>query len=400
MTSSSIRVRGCRLAATSAGIRYANRPDLCLIELAEGSRVAGVFTRNRFCAAPVILCREHLQRDEIRYLLINSGNANAGTGKDGLGAAVDCCQLVAAEAGCRPTQVLPFSTGVIGEPLPLGPFQTGVPKLIESLHADGWEEASRAIMTTDTWPKLTRRALQLEGADISIVGMAKGSGMIHPNMATMLGYIVCDASVSLELAREWNRQLTDISFNCATVDGDTSTNDACILAFTGAAGGPQIDSAEHPAAAPLLEQLKSVYIELAQALVKDGEGATKFVTLRVRGGRDVAECKQVAFAVAHSPLVKTAFFASDPNWGRVLAAIGNAGIDDLDTGRVSIDLDNVALVRQGQRARSYSEDAGQAVFSKAAFDVTIDLSRGDAQAEVWTSDLSHEYVTINAEYRS
>ncbi len=400
MAAKEFQVKGCRLAAASAGIRYSDRRDLCLVELAPGSSVAGVFTRNRFCAAPVTLARQHLAAGEVRYLLINSGNANAGTGAEGMQAALTCCQLVAKSAGCDASQVLPFSTGVIGEPLPIAPFETSVPQLMQGLVGNAWPDAARAIMTTDTLPKLTQRQVRWGSKEISLVGMAKGSGMIHPNMATMLGYIVCDARVSRELACRWNSELAEISFNRATVDGDTSTNDACILAFTGGADRETIESEDDRRAQPLYQALKSIYLELAQALVRDGEGATKFVTLRVRGGRSQQECKQVAFAVAHSPLVKTAFFASDPNWGRILAAVGNAGLDDLDTDQVNIDLDQLALVRHGQRAAGYSEQAGQEVFNQPEFTVVIDLGRGSEDTEVWTSDLSHQYVTINAEYRT
>lgn len=395
-----LQVAGCRLAVAQAGIRYRNRSDLCLIELAENSSVAAVFTRNRFCAAPVLVAREHLAHKAIRYLLINSGNANAGTGDQGMQRARETCQLVAAAAGVKAEQVLPFSTGVIGEPLPVDPFVRAVPDLVARLSPTAWPEAARAIMTTDTRPKLASRQLVLEGHTVNLVGIAKGAGMIHPNMATMLGYIVCDAPVAQPLVDSWNAELADLSFNCVTVDGDTSTNDSCVLACTGAISVDLVASESDPRAVVLKEQLRSLYLELAHALVRDGEGATKFVTIRVGGGQSYEECRRVAFSVAHSPLVKTALYASDPNWGRILAAIGNAGIEDLDTQSVSINLDETALVRAGQRAADYTEEQGQAVFSKAEFCIDIDLGRGPEEATVWTSDLSHEYVTINAEYRS
>ncbi len=396
----SIQIEGCRLAATAAGIRYANRLDMALIELAEDSVVVGAFTQNAFCAAPVELCRAHLQEAKIRYLLINSGNANAGTGPAGMQAALASCDLVASAGSVSATQVLPFSTGVIGELLPLRPFEEAVPVLMKNLSTKGWQEVSQAIMTTDTKPKLVSTEIDLAGVRVSIAGVAKGSGMIHPNMATMLGYIVSDVALSLELAKAWHLELCEKTFNRATVDGDTSTNDSCILACTGKAGNDPIEDGSSQAAQLLKEALFGIYRQLAQAIVRDGEGATKFVTIEVQGGKTAEECKKVAFSIAHSPLVKTAFFASDPNWGRILAAIGNARIDDLDIAGVEIFLDQVPLVTNGAVHPLYTEQQGQAVFDQPEFSIRIKLNRGDASEEFWTTDLSHDYVRINAEYRS
>ena len=392
-------VGGCRLGSVEAGIRYPNRRDLALIELASGSSVAGVFTRNAFCAAPVQVARQHLLEQGVRYLLINSGNANAGTGAAGLQTARASCDAVATQTGVSAQQVLPFSTGVIGEPLPLEPIQRAMPNLVASLRSDSWPEVARAIMTTDTRPKLATRELTIEGRPVRIAGIAKGSGMIHPNMATMLAYVVTDAAVSQDLAHAWNAEFAEQSFNRISVDGDTSTNDACILACTGASK-VAVSSSQDAGFEPLREALVSLYTELAHAIVRDGEGATKFVTLQIEGGRTVEECKAVGFAVAHSPLVKTALFASDPNWGRILAAVGNAGLADLDISCVEIDLDEFVLVRNGARHAGYREEMGQTVFRKPEFCVRIGLNRGAAAATIWTTDLSYDYVRINADYRS
>ena len=393
-------IAGCRLAACEAGIRYANRKDLCMFAFDAGTVVAGVFTRNSFCAAPVQVCKRHLQSAAVRYLLINSGNANAGTGATGLERALACCEKVAAAGGCESSQVLPFSTGVIGEHLPLDPIEKAIPGLVANLKGMAWEEVSRAIMTTDTRPKLAHRRVNCGASQWRISGVAKGAGMIHPNMATMLGFIVSDAAVGAELATSWNRQLAELTFNRATVDGDTSTNDSCILAFTGQSGSAVIEQESDQGAAELKSALLELYCELAQAIVKDGEGATKFVTIEVSRGASEEECKDVAFSIAHSPLVKTALFASDPNWGRILAAIGNAGIADLDIDIINIRLDDTPLVRNGQRHPDYTEADGARIFAQAAFFIRVDLGRGSSSAEVWTTDLSHDYVKINAEYRS
>ena len=395
-----ISIDGCRLSAAAAGIRYANRPDIALIELAVGSVVVGAFTQNAFCAAPVEICKQHLAAADIRYLLINSGNANAGTGQPGIEASRKTCELVAKATGVNSNQVLPFSTGVIGQLLPIEPFETAISTLLENLSETAWMNVAKAIMTTDTRPKLVSRTVDISGTSISIAGIAKGSGMIHPNMATMLGYIVSDAVISPQLAKTWHLELCEKTFNRATVDGDTSTNDSCILACTGRAGNASIEDPDSKQAIQFKAQLFDIYRELAQAIVRDGEGATKFVTIQVSGGKSPEECKQVAFSVAHSPLVKTALFASDPNWGRILAAVGNAKLIDLDIAAIQIFLDQVPLVEEGAVHPDYSEDQGQAVFDQSEFTIRIDLNRGEVEEEFWTTDLSHEYVRINAEYRS
>ena len=398
--SAEISIQGCRLSSVAAGVRYANRPDIALIELAAGTVVVGAFTQNAFCAAPVEICKSHLEKGDIRYLLINSGNANAGTGQAGFDAAIRTCELVAKCAGVETSQVLPFSTGVIGEILPLQPFEDSVPALFAELSANAWADVAKAIMTTDTRPKMVSNNVSISGSLIHIAGITKGSGMIHPNMATMLGYIVSDVAIAPELAKQWHLELCEKTFNRATVDGDTSTNDSCILACTGLAGNTVIDNPESKDAILLKQQLFGVYKQLAQAIVRDGEGATKFVTIEVTGGASSEECKQVAFSVAHSPLVKTAFFASDPNWGRILAAIGNAKLVKLDIEAVDVFLDDVPLVKNGAVHPDYIEPQGQTVFDKSEFKIRIDLNRGEVVEEVWTTDLSHDYVRINAEYRS
>lgn len=397
---SEVFIKGCRLNAVAAGIRYPNRKDLTLIELVEGSVVVGAFTQNAFCAAPVEICKRHLASAEARYLLINSGNANAGTGEAGFKAALKTCELIAQQTAVDINQVLPFSTGVIGELLPLEPFENNAAELVKGLSAKAWMQAAEAIMTTDTRTKLATNSVTLSGQKISMAGIAKGAGMIHPNMATMLGYIVSDMAVTPELARQWHLELCEKSFNRATVDGDTSTNDSCILACTGKAGNPIIEDAESDEAILVKQKLFEVYRDLAQAIVRDGEGATKFVTIQVLGGANSDECKEVGFSVAHSPLVKTALFACDPNWGRILAAVGNARLDNLDIEAIAIFLDQVPLVKNGAVHPDYSESLGQAVFDKPEFTIRIDLNRGQIDEEFWTTDLSHDYVRINAEYRS
>ncbi|MBI5450531.1 MAG: bifunctional glutamate N-acetyltransferase/amino-acid acetyltransferase ArgJ [Gammaproteobacteria bacterium] len=392
-------VAGIRLAVASAGIRSGKigRNDLVLIELAGGAACAAVFTRNAFCAAPVVVARRHLEHSPL-YLLINSGNANAGTGAAGLAAAEHSCAAVAKLAGCRAEQVLPFSTGVIGEPLPVERIASALPALNASLAADGWPQAARAIMTTDTVPKAVSRQLEIEGCLVTITGIAKGSGMIHPNMATMLSYVATDAAIDRVLLQQMLQRAVDQSFNCITVDGDTSTNDACVLMATGVSA-VRVSKGGH-AAAEFQAALDAVMCELAQMVIRDGEGATKFMTIAVTGGRDEAECRRVADTVALSPLVKTAFFASDPNWGRILAAVGRAGVVDMDLQRVVIHLGDVCIVRDGGRAASYTEAQGAAVMKQQEITVSIDLGRGQARAQVWTCDFSYDYVKINAEYRS
>ncbi len=388
-------VPGLRLAAAAAGIRYAGRDDLALMELTEGGNAAAVFTRNAFCAAPVVVAREHLARAAPRYLLINSGNANAGTGDGGLAACRETCRLLAAAAGVAMDRVLPFSTGVIGEDLPTTPFARAIPGLLAALDEEGWEAAARAIMTTDTVPKLASRRLEIEGRAVTVTGMAKGSGMIRPDMATLLAFVATDAEVPREVLQRMLEEAVAPSFNSITVDGDTSTNDACVLLATGASG-----VAVKEADSLLGEAVAEVCLELARAIVRDGEGATKLVAVEVMEAASVAEARQVAYTVAHSPLVKTALFASDPNWGRILAAVGRAGLADLRIEGVRIWLDDVGIVRDGGRDPDYTEAAGLAVMRRDELSIRIALGRGAAAARVLTCDLSYDYVRINAEYRT
>ena len=392
-------VRGVRLATLAAGIKPNQQADVVLLEFEPNTRVAGVFTRNAFCAAPVIVAKNHLTQAPARALLINSGNANAGTGEQGLHSAQRCCALTAAEIGCAENQVLPFSTGVIGEDLPMDKMAAAIGQLPGKLTADGWLQAAGGIMTTDTVAKACSRQLQIEGADVCISGIAKGSGMIRPDMATMLAFIATDAAVDGDWLQQCLASAVDASFNCITVDGDTSTNDACILVATGASGSPELDG-NCAGSGAFREAIHAVMIELAQAIVRDGEGATKFVTVEVSSAATVAEAKQVAYTVAHSPLVKTALFASDPNWGRILAAVGRAGIDDLVIDDVRIYLDDVCIVSGGGRDPAYTEAMGHKVMAQPEISIHVMLKRGDAQATVWTSDLSYDYVKINAEYRT
>ncbi|MDT3707162.1 MAG: bifunctional glutamate N-acetyltransferase/amino-acid acetyltransferase ArgJ [Thiobacillus sp.] len=393
-------IAGVRLGIASAGIKKPGRRDITLIELPPGSHVAGVFTQNRFCAAPVTLCRQHLAHGDIRALVINTGNANAGTGEEGLRRARRTCEAVAEIMQCAPEQVLPFSTGVILEPLPVDKILPALPAAQTDLAADHWSEAAHAIMTTDIVAKGASRQAQVGGRTVTVTGIAKGSGMIHPNMATMLGYVATDAAISPELMQQMVKEVADVSFNCVTVDGDTSTNDSFILIATGQAGNPEIrDTGSADYAAAKLA-LSAVAIELAQAMARDGEGATKFMTIAVEGGRDRAECKQIAYAIARSPLVKTAFFASDPNLGRILAAIGYAGVGDLDVNALKVWLGDVLVAENGGRAASYTEAQGAAVMKETEITVRVTLNRGKANATVWTCDFSYDYVKINAEYRT
>ncbi len=397
-------VAGVRLGVAEAGIRKANRRDLTVIELAEGSRAAGVFTRNRFCAAPVQVCKEHLAAGSIRALVINTGVANAGTGEPGLANARATCAALAQEMGVQATQVLPFSTGVILEPLPVDRLAAGLPRAVANLRADGWFDAAHAIMTTDTLAKAVSKQVQIGGRTVTLTGISKGAGMIRPNMATMLGFLACDAAVSQALLDALVKEAADLSFNSITVDGDTSTNDSFILIATSAAGNAEIADAASADYKALRDAVVEVSIALAQAIVRDGEGATKFMTIAVEGGKDRDECRKVAYAVAHSPLVKTAFFASDPNLGRILAAIGYAGVDDLDVSTLRVWLGNpeesVLVAEHGGRAASYREEAGSRIMKHAELTVRIDLARGAAAATVWTCDFSYDYVKINADYRS
>ncbi|MBC7802250.1 MAG: bifunctional glutamate N-acetyltransferase/amino-acid acetyltransferase ArgJ [Candidatus Parcubacteria bacterium] len=388
-------VPGVELGVSMAGVKKPNRRDLLVIRLAAGAAVSGVFTRNRFCAAPVLLAKKHLGKS-VRALVVNTGNANAGTGKDGLRRALEVCRAVAAEVGCRAAQVLPFSTGVIMEPLPAQRIVAGVPAAVADLREDNWLAAAEAIMTTDTVPKACSRKVKLSNGEAVVSGIAKGSGMIHPDMATMLGFVATDAKVSAAALRKMMKVTADKSFNCITVDGDTSTNDSFILIATGQ--GPSASS--NGDLAKLQEAVTAVSLQLAQAIVRDGEGATKFVTVTVERGSNEAECRKIAFAIARSPLVKTAFFASDPNLGRILCAIGYGGIGDLDTAKVDLYIDEVRVARGGGRDRQYREEQGVAAMKKAEFTVRAVLNRGQASATVWTCDFSYDYVKINAEYRS
>ncbi len=397
-------VAGVRLGVAEAGIRKANRRDLTLIELAEGSRVAGVFTRNRFCAAPVTVCKEHLESGDIRALVINTGIANAGTGELGLANARASCDAVGSLLGVKSEQVLPFSTGVILEHLPVDCLTAGLPTAQANLRADGWFDAAHAIMTTDTIAKAASRRITLGGKMVTLSGMSKGAGMIRPNMATMLGFIAMDAAISQALLAPLVKEVADLSFNSITVDGDTSTNDSFIVIATGASGAPEIAdvfSVEYVALRAALVELATT---LAQAIVRDGEGATKFMSIEVEGGASRDECRLIAYAVAHSPLVKTAFFASDPNLGRILAAIGYAGVDDLDVAKLRVWLgsgnEEVLVAEQGGRAASYVEEAGARIMKSEEIRVRVDLARGKAAATVWTCDFSYDYVKINADYRS
>jgi len=395
-----LAVEGIRLGVAAAGIRYPDRDDLLLIEMAEGSQCAAVFTRNAFCAAPVIVCREHLAIMSPRFLVINSGNANAGLGEAGLLASKQSCDAVANLMGCDTKAVLPFSTGVIGETFPTQILIDGLPAAKEALLADNWLPAAEAIMTTDTIAKGASELVSIDGKNITITGIAKGSGMIRPDMATMLAYIATDANISSELLDLALRAAVDDSFNRITVDGDTSTNDACVLIATAKAGNNKIQDINSEQANMFFTAIARVAKHLSESIIRDAEGVTKLITIVVEQGKDTAECDVVAFTVAHSPLVKTAFFAGDPNWGRILAAVGRAGIDALDVDKIDIYLGDVCIVHQGGRDPAYTEEAGQAVMQQEMITVRICLARGDAVTSVQTSDLSYDYVRINAEYRS
>ena len=394
-------IAGLRIGVAEAGIRKVGRKDLTVFLLDEGAAVAAVFTQNRFCAAPVQVCRTHLEGGQgIRAMVVNTGNANAGTGADGLQRARATCEAVARQVGLQAAQVLPFSTGVIMEPLPVERITAGLPAAIADAQAAHWARAAEAIMTTDTLPKAFSAQVQIGGATVSVTGTAKGAGMIRPNMATMLGFLATDACIDPALMQPLARELADRSFNRITIDGDTSTNDSFVVVATQRAAHAPITSWDSVDGQALKAAMASVAQQLAQAIVRDGEGATKFITVRVEGGRAGAECRQVAYAIAHSPLVKTAFFASDPNLGRILAAVGYAGIDDLDQSGIDLYLDDVHVAVQGGRNPDYREEDGQRVMQQSEITVRVLLGRGDAHDTVWTCDLSHDYVTINADYRS
>ncbi len=390
-------VAGVALYVAQASIKKAGRDDVTIIELAEGSSIGAVFTQNRFCAAPVQVAKQHLAGGSgIRAWVVNTGNANAGTGQQGRDDALAVCNAVAAQFGYAPEQVLPFSTGVILEPLPVAKITAALPQLRPA----DWVTAAAAIMTTDTVPKAASRSLVLDGHTIRLTGMAKGAGMIHPNMATMLGFIATDAAVAQPVLQQLVAEVADQSFNAISIDGDTSTNDSFVVAATGRSGLPLIDQADHPHCAALKAALADLALELAQAIVRDGEGASKFITVTVGGARSREEARQVGYAIARSPLVKTAFYASDPNLGRILCAIGYAGIADLDVSALKVYLGDVLVAENGGRAASYTEAAGQAVMAPAEITITVDLQRGTAEATIYTCDFSKEYVAINADYRS
>ena len=390
-------VAGVSLGIAEAGIKRADRKDLLVIKLDEGSTVAGVFTTNRFCAAPVTIAKQHLAAGKgIRALLVNTGNANAGTGEQGMAAALNTCSELAKLLGCATEQILPYSTGVIMEPLPVEKIVAGLPQAIGNLKADNWYDASQAIMTTDIVAKAVSRQVQIGGKTVTVTGMSKGSGMIHPNMATMLGYIATDAAIPQSLVQQIVSEAADCSFNCITVDGDTSTNDALMLIATGKSGVSVNESSRAAMQAVITE----VATLLAQAIVRDGEGATKFITIKIEGGKDEGECKKIGYAIAHSPLVKTAFFASDPNLGRILAAIGYAGVGDLNVETLKLYLDDVLVAEHGGRAASYQEADGQRVMQQSDITIRVVLNRGKVNATLWTCDFSYDYVKINASYRS
>ena len=393
-------VAGFYLGATAAKIKKSGATDLVIMELAEGSVTAATFTQNAFCAAPVTLAKAHLNSVAPRALIINSGNANAGTGEQGMLDAVKSCEWVAKELGCKVNQVLPFSTGVIGENLPMEKLHVGIPAAMANMSVSGWSEACKGIMTTDLVPKTVSKVVDIDGHSVTITGISKGSGMIHPNMATMLGFVATDARINQACLQQCLTDAVNLSFNRITVDGDTSTNDACTLTATQQADMPLIDSVDSAAYKAFAEEINQVMTDLAQMIIRDGEGATKFVSIIVEGGNSQQECLQVAHAVALSPLVKTALFASDPNWGRILAAVGRSGIDALDVNILKIYLGDVCIVENGGRALTYTEEAGQAVMNETDITILIQLNRGSHSETVWTTDFSYDYVKINAEYRS
>ena len=406
LASSLLDIEGLQIGVTEAGVRKANRKDLTVVLMDEGASVAGVFTQNRFCAAPVQVCREHLALNTvasaggIRAMVINTGNANAGTGEDGLMRARSTCASLAAKLGLQPQQILPFSTGVIMESLPHDRIAAGLDAAIGDAKVSNWLRAAEAIMTTDTVPKAFSKQLKIAGKTVSVTGISKGAGMIRPNMATMLGFMATDACIAPEAMQQLATELANGSFNCVTVDGDTSTNDSFVVIATNKVGNTPISSWTSADGAALKAAMLEVARHLAQAIVRDGEGATKFISIQVDGGKNSEECRKVAYAIAHSPLVKTAFFASDPNLGRILAAVGYAGIDDLDQTKIDLFLDDVNVATQGGRNPSYQESDGQRVMKQSEITVRVVLGRGLVSETVWTCDLSYDYVKINADYRS
>jgi glutamate N-acetyltransferase / amino-acid N-acetyltransferase len=393
-------IKGIRLSTACANLYSHKRTDVTLIELSEGSNVAAVFTKNLFCAAPVQIAKKYLSEFKPHYLLINAGNANAGTGDKGLIDAIDTCKALADLTGCKEGEVLPFSTGVIGEDLPVDKIDSVLPILVGNLSVNSWIDAAKAIMTTDTIPKAISKTILLGDSAISITGIVKGSGMIRPDMATMLAFIATDANITKDLLDNILSHAVNKSFNRITVDGDTSTNDACVLIATGKASHECIDNENSKEYSILVNAFTSIFCELAQAIIRDGEGVTKFISVRVCGGNDQAECTNVAYKIAESPLVKTAFTASDANWGRIIAAIGNSDVNDLNINNVEVFLDESCIVRNGKRASSYTEEEGNRIMQQDEITLMVNLNRGDFQVEIWTTDLSHEYITINAEYRT
>jgi len=393
-------VAGVRLGTGCAGIKKVGHRDLVVMDLCEGAITTAVFTRNAFCAAPVSVAREHLAYGNPRMLLVNTGNANAGTGEQGLRDAHACCACLAGMADCGTEEILPFSTGVIGEPLPVAAIEAGLPAAYGALSVSGWADAAHGIMTTDTVPKGASRRIDIEENTVTVTGIAKGAGMIRPDMATMLAFIATDAAIAPDVLHRCLEHAVAASFNRITVDGDTSTNDACVLIASGQASMPRIEQTGGDGYTQLRDAVTEVCLELAQAMVRDGEGATKFITIEVCGGASQEECRQVAYTIAHSPLVKTAFFASDPNWGRILAAVGRSGLSGLDVHKVDIYLDNVCIVQAGRRAPDYTEERGQQAMARDEIVVRVELGRGSQAARVWTCDLSYDYVRINAEYRT
>ncbi len=397
-------VAGIELGFAEAGIRKANRKDLLVMKLSPTATVSGVFTKNRFCAAPVQVCKAHLEGvrvsgTPIRALVVNTGNANAGTGDTGLANANATCAALAELLGCEPAQILPFSTGVILEQLPVDRIKAGLPNAVANLKADNWYNAAEAIMTTDTQPKAASRTVTIAGKPVTLTGISKGAGMIRPNMATMLGYLAMDAKVAQPVLDHMVKGAADKSFNCITIDGDTSTNDSFMVIATGA-GQLEVNDTTSPEYAELAAAVTSISQELAQMIVRDGEGATKFITITIEEGASVEECRKIAYSIGHSPLVKTAFYASDPNLGRILAAIGYAGVDDLDVGKINLYLDDVWVAKNGGRNPDYKEEDGQRVMKQSEITIRVKLARGNASATIWTCDFSHEYVSINADYRS
>lgn len=401
MDSTIIPVQGVSLGVACAGIKKTGHRDLVVFELSPGSTVGAVFTKNAFCAAPVEICKRHLSSElPIRFLVINTGNANAGTGQQGLDDAVETCNRLAALKSVEAEQVLPFSTGVIGEYLPMSAIVNGIPQAMATLATDNWLDAAQGILTTDTRAKASSRQFEFQGETITVTGIAKGSGMIKPNMATMLSFVATDAKISGDLVQKIASAATESSFNRITVDSDTSTNDASVLVATGRSGAPEVASEDHPLYGYLLKTVKEVMLSLAQQIIRDGEGASKFIEVRVNGALSIDEALKVAYSVAESPLFKTAMSASDANWGRILMAVGKAEVSELDVGLIDVSLGDVKIVENGQRADGYTEELGAAVVEQDEITVSIDLNRGDVSETVWTSDLSHEYVRINAEYRT